>query len=82
MPHLNTPHHKGRHPHGNEPLMVGGKVGGPFNANIDTWALFDTKKREDEPMVISNQINLTAIKKKLFVGQSIYWPSSGGRSDQ
>ena len=63
MPHL-TPHHKGRHPprqgahHG-----WGVGVGGPLNANIDIWALFDTKKRENEPLAISNQKNLTEIKK-------------------
>ena len=54
---------RGTTPHGKEPLMVGGKVGGPLNANIDIWALFDTKKRENEPLAISNQKNLTEIKK-------------------
>ena len=51
--------------------MVGGKVGEPLNANIDIWALFDKKKRENEPLAMSNQKNLTKIKKKLLVGQSI-----------
>ena len=43
--------------------MLGGKVGEPLNANIDIWALFDKKKRENEPLAMSNQMNLTKIKK-------------------
>ena len=45
---------RGTTPHGKEPLMVGGKVGEPLNANIDIWALFDKKNVKK---------NLTKIKK-------------------
>ena len=48
--------------------MLGGKVGEPLNANIDIWALFDKKKRENEPLAMSNQMNLTKIKKETFSG--------------